>query len=74
MNFTERTDVDVMIERLNRMQIGYSVLVAYGLERNIDENAILEDIERMVERCFGVEDVKQTSRLVLNRIKEKNNY
>ncbi len=74
MDFTERTDVDVMIERLNRMQIGYSVLVAYGLERNIDENAILEDIERMVERCFGVEDVKQTSRLVLNRIKEKNNY
>ncbi len=74
MGFTERTDVDVMIGRLNRMQIGYSVLVAYGLERNIDENAILEDIERMVERCFDVEDVKQTSRLILNRIKEKNNY
>jgi len=74
MDFTERTDVDVMIERLNRMQIGYSFIIEYAFEENMNEDEILEDVERMVERCFGVEDVKQTSRLVLNRIKEKNNY
>ncbi len=74
MDFTERTDVDVMIGRLNRMQIGYSFIIEYALEENINEDEILEDDERMVEKCFDVEDVKQTSRLVLNRIKEKNNY
>ncbi len=36
----------------------------------MNEDEILEDIERMVEKCFDVEDVKQTSRLVLNRIKK----
>ncbi len=74
MDFTERTDVDVMLGRLNRMQIGYSFIIEYTLEENMNEDEILEDIERMVERCFDVEDVKQTSRLILNRIKEKNNY
>lgn len=74
MNSTERTDVDVMIERLNRMQIGYSLIIEYALEENMNEDEILEDVERMVERCFDVEDVKQTSRLIFNRIKEKNNY
>jgi len=74
MDFTEKTDVDVMIERLNRMQIGYSLIIEYAFEENMNEDEILEDVERMVEKCFDVEDVKQTSRLVLNRIKEKNNY
>ncbi len=74
MDFTERTDVDVMIGRLNRMQIGYSLIIEYALEENMNEDEILEDVERMVEKCFDVEDVKQTSRLILNRIKEKNNY
>lgn len=74
MNFADKTDVDVMIGRLNRMQIGYSLIIEYALEENMNEDEILEDVERMVERCFDVEDVKQTSRLLLNRIKEKNNY
>lgn len=74
MDFTERTDVDVMIERLNRMQIGYSLIIEYALEKDMNEDEILEDVERMVERCFDVEDVKQISRLIFNRIKEKNNY
>lgn len=68
------TDVDIMIKYLDRMQIGYSALVAHGLESNMNENFILEDIEIMVERCLDVEDVKQTAQLIFNRIKEKNNY
>lgn len=68
------TDVDIMIKWLDRMQIGYSALVAHGLESNMNEKFILEDIEIMVERCLDVGDVKQTAQLIFSRIKEKNNY
>ncbi len=51
-----------------------SLIIEYALEENMNEDEILEDVERMVEKCFDVEDVKQTLRLILNRIKEKNNY
>ncbi|MCM1222942.1 MAG: hypothetical protein NC548_51670 [Lachnospiraceae bacterium] len=68
------TDVDIMIKYLDRMQIGYSALVAYGLESNMNEKFILEDIEIMVERCLDVDDIKQTAQFIFSRIKEKNNY
>lgn len=69
-----RPYADTLIEYLDRMQIGYSSLIAHGLEKNVDEDTILEDIESMVTRCFADENAKETSRLIFNRLKEKNNY
>lgn len=70
----KRTDVDAVIGFINRFHIGYLFFIEYELEEGIDERRILEDIERIVERFFNVEDVGETAQLLLNRIKEKNNY
>lgn len=70
----KRTDVDAVIGFVNRFHIGYLLFIEYELEEGMDERRILEDIERIVERFFNVEDVGETARLLLNRIKEKNNY
>ena len=68
------TDVDLMIKHLDRIQIGYSALVAYALEDGMNENEILDDIESMVIRGFGYENVKEISELIFNQLKKRNNY
>ena len=58
-NKLNETDVDLMIKHLDRVQIGYSALVAYAMEDGMNENEILDDIESMVIRGFGNENVKE---------------
>ena len=52
-----RPYVDIMIEYLDRIQLGYSALVAHGMEEGLNENEILADIESMVRRCFTDENI-----------------
>ena len=46
-----------MIISLDRIQLGYSALVAHRMEIGMNENAILDDIESMVRRCFADKNV-----------------
>ena len=73
-NRLNETDVDLMIKHLDRIQIGYSALVAYAMEDGMNENEILDDIESMVIRGFDDENVKEISELVFNQLKKRNNY
>lgn len=73
-NKLNETDVDLMIKHLDRIQIGYSALVAYALEDGINENEILDDIESMVIRSFGDENVREISELIFKQLKKRNNY
>ena len=73
-NKLNETDVDLMIKHLDRIQIGYSALVTYALEDGMNENEILDDIESMVIRGFGDENVKEISELIFNQLKKRNNY
>ena len=73
-NRLNETDVDLMIKHLDRVQIGYSSLVAYALEDGMNDNEILDDIESMVIRGFGDENVKEISKLIFNQLKKRNNY
>ena len=68
------TDVDLMIKHLDRVQIGYSALVTYAMGDGMNENEILDDIESMVIRDFGDENVKEISELIFNQLKKRNNY
>ena len=70
----KRTDIDAVIGFVNRFHIGYLLFIEYELEEGVEECRILEDIERIVERFLDAEDVRETAQLLLNRIKEKNNY
>lgn len=40
----------------------------------MNENEILDDIESMVIRGFGDENVKEISELIFNQLKKRNNY
>lgn len=73
-NRLNETDVDLMIKHLDRIQIGYSDLVAYALEDGMNENEILDDIESMVIRGFGYENVREISELIFKQLKKRNNY
>lgn len=73
-NKLNETDVDLMIKHIDRIQIGYSALVAYALEDGMNENEILDDIESMVIRGFGYENVREISELIFKRLKKRNNY
>ena len=52
-----RPYADIMIAYLDRIQLGYSALVAHEMEIGMNENAILDDIESMVRRCFADKSV-----------------
>ena len=73
-------DADLMIKHLDRIQIGYSLLVAYGLEVGMDENVILDDIELMVKKCFTdgnistINNSREISELIFMQLKKRNNY
>ena len=73
-NRLNETDVDLMIKHLDRIQIGYSALVAYAMEDGMNENEILDDIESMVIRGFGDENVKEISERIFKQLKKRNNY
>ena len=73
-NKLNETDVDLMIKHLDRIQIGYSALVAYAMEDGMNENEILDDIESMVIRGFGDENVREISELIFKQLKKCNNY
>lgn len=73
-NKLNETDVDLMIKHLDRVQIGYSALVSYALEDGMNENEILDDIESMVIRSFGDENVREISERIFNQLKKRNNY
>ena len=73
-NRLNETDVDLMIKHLDRIQIGYSSLVAYALEDGMNENEILDDIKSMVIRGFGDENVKEISERICKQLKKRNNY
>lgn len=50
-NNFRRSQVEVMIDYLDRMQIGYSALIAFGFQNDMYEELIIEDIESMVRKC-----------------------
>lgn len=83
------TDADLIIKHLYRMQLGYSALIAYGLEEGLNENEILADIESMVRSCIADGNIsminngmypdtekyiKETSDLIFMQLKKRNNY
>ncbi|MGN0247265.1 MAG: hypothetical protein ACI4DK_15040 [Lachnospiraceae bacterium] len=56
-NNFRRPQVEVMIDYLDRMQIGYSALIAFGLQNDMDEELIIEDIESMVRKCCDDDNI-----------------
>ena len=87
-NNFRRPQVEVMIDYLDRMQIGYSALIAFGLQNNMDEELIIEDIESMVRKCCDDDNInvinnnsddteeyiKNTSELIFMQLKKRYNY
>ena len=73
-NKLNETDVDLMIKHLDRVQIGYSALVAYAMEDGMNENENIDNIESMVIRGFGNENVKEISEIIFKQLKKRNNY
>lgn len=56
-NNFRRSQVEVMIDYLDRMKIGYSALIAFGLQNDMDEELIIEDIESMVKKCCDDDNI-----------------
>ena len=87
-NNFRRPQVEVMIDYLDRMQIGYSALIAFGLQNDMDEELIIEDIEFMVRKCCDDDNInvinnnsddteeyiKNTSELIFMQLKKRYNY
>ncbi|MGN0631978.1 MAG: hypothetical protein ACI4JN_11700 [Ruminococcus sp.] len=87
-NNFRRPQVEVMIDYLNRMQIGYSAMIAFGLQNDMDEELIIEDIESMVRKCCDDDNInvinnnsddteeyiKNTSELIFMQLKKRYNY
>lgn len=87
-NNFRRPQVEVMIDYLDRMQIGYSALIAFGLQNDMDEELIIEDIESMVRKCCDDDNInvinnnsddteeyiKNTSELIFMQLKKRYNY
>ena len=87
-NNFRRPQVEVMIDYLDRMQIGYSALIAFGLQKDMDEELIIEDIESMVRKCCDDDNInvinnnsddteeyiKNTSELIFMQLKKRYNY
>lgn len=87
-NNFRRPQVEVMIDHLDRMQIGYSALIAFGLQNDMDEELIIEDIEFMVRKCCDDDNInvinnnsddteeyiKNTSELIFMQLKKRYNY
>lgn len=87
-NNFRRPQVEVMIDHLDRMQIGYSALIAFGLQNDMDEELIIEDIESMVRKCCDDDNInvinnnsddteeyiKNTSELIFMQLKKRYNY
>lgn len=87
-NNFRRPQVEVMIDYLDRMQIGYSALIAFGLQNDMDEELIIEDIESMVRKCCDDDNInvinnnsddteeyiKSTSELIFMQLKKRYNY
>lgn len=87
-NNFRRPQAEVMIDYLDRMKIGYSALIAFGLQNDMDEELIIEDIESMVKKCCDdcninvinnnsddtEEYIKNTSELIFMQLKKRYNY
>lgn len=87
-NNFRRSQVEMMIDYLDRMQIGYSALIAFGLQNDMDEELIIEDIESMVRKCCDDDNInvinnnsddteeyiKNTSELIFMQLKKRYNY
>lgn len=69
-----RPYADIMIEYLDRIQLGYSALVAYGMEIGMNENAILDDIKSMVRRCFADKNINVINKGNFSNLSETEEY
>ena len=63
-----------MIISLDRIQLGYSALVAHRMEIGMNENAILDDIESVVRRCFSDESVNVINKGNISNSSEMEKY
>lgn len=87
-NNFRKPQVEVMIDYLDRMQIGYSALIAFGLQNDMNEELIIEDIESLVRKCCDDDNInvinnnsddteeyiKNTSKLIFMQLKKRYNY
>lgn len=69
-----RPYIDIMIEYLNRIQLGYSDLIVFAMENGWSEEIIIADIEDMVRKCLDDENVNTIKQKCLSCSSETEAY
>lgn len=69
-----RPYIDIMIGKLNRIQLGYSDLIVFAMENGWSEESIIADIEDMVRRCFHYGSVNVINKVNFSKQSEMEDY
>jgi len=66
--------IDIMIGKLNRIQLGYSDLIVFAMENGWSEESIIADIEDMVRKYLDDENVNMIKQKCLSCSSETEAY